>query len=168
MWQFGTGRFRRAVWPVLALIVLASVSGRPMMLRAGQKVDNKKCPGYYIVSHYVELDERTINILLNAEYFTEERLVKLGTELLSSYPTPKSLVIDVYSDLDQVKWFVNARPQHPNEQFRELVDPIKPWNKYAKAYIFRDQRGDEILRYNFPGEDRVTVVLRGKDPGIWK
>jgi hypothetical protein len=121
--------------------------------------------GYFVISNSVVEENRDIRILLNQEYFTEEYLRGLSRELFDKYPEPDRLDVTLYSNIEQVRGFVDGRPFHPAEQILDTRDPTRS-ERYAHGLLFRSN-GNEVIRYYVPGGNDTnlrTVVIKGCDP----
>jgi hypothetical protein len=121
--------------------------------------------GYFVISNTVKGENRDIRLLLNIEFFTQERLRNLLKELFEMYPEPDRLDVSLYSDLEQVRHFVDGKPYHPIEQIRDSQDPSR-LNRYASGLLIR-RGGNEIIRYYIPdggGFNLKTIVMKGRDP----
>ena len=144
------------------LLGLGSFSKQSLTLSRSQQ-DVRQ--GYFVISIIVEGDRRDIYILLNEEYFKEETLRGLLREIFDKYPEPIKMDVWLYSAIEQVRGFVDGRPEHIWYLMREWKEPGF-WNKHARGVMMR-MDSNEIIRYRVPSDNDVnlkTIVVTGKDP----
>ena len=127
--------------------------------------NGSKLPILYIIlstsiNEYVENGARDVEVLLDAEDFSEKNLKILFGELSDRFPTPDRLSVHVFTNLKQVgsqsqRDTVSSMPPKENPEF----------HNYHWALLMRIV-GDELVRYNPnpPSREMKTMVLKGKDP----
>jgi hypothetical protein len=101
---------------------------------------------------------RQMEVLLEAEAFSEATLEILFRRILRRFPSPDTLTVDVYTSLKQIKT--------PEErEIGEITEgPDNPEvRKYNRAVLLR-RDGNELFRYttNPPSREMKTIVLKGK------
>jgi hypothetical protein len=131
---------------------------------------------YVIVHNEVIVDEdepsytnRRVEVLLDEKAFSEKTLKQLLEFLVKRFPTPDSLTITVYTNLEQIdtpeeretgRIFVESPTGRGKPTEEELMS-----RKYPSAVLMR-QDGNELFRYTIkPNNLRLkTVILKGRDP----
>lgn len=149
-------RFLRIVTYSLA-IGIGLLSSR-VASQAMNPADEGIC--YHMVYNKVREEERKIYLLVDPVHFTEDKLRTLMQTLFYLYPEPEVLRVDVRSNVEQFAEFQDGEPVPSHFPHRQGP---RPANKYASAYFLR-QNGNELIRYNLPGGQKITVVVKGVDP----
>lgn len=116
---------------------------------------------YFTMSNNFEHNSRSIYILLNPADFTDQRLQDLLRYFISQVDENELLSVYLYSHTDQLKTFVGGRPSPALEHGTRSVAPF-PWNKYSEGVLMRIGE-NEIIRYNLPGGETKTIIVKGKD-----
>jgi hypothetical protein len=162
------------MWKTTFLIMLLAVgrhqsglhgSDSPQQWQAETGKNSPKVPILYIIlstsiNEYVENGARDVEVLLDAEDFSEKNLKRLFGELSDRFPTPDRLAVHVFTSLKQVgsqsqRDAVSSMPPKENPEF----------HNYHRALLMRID-GDELVRYNPnpPSREMKTMVLKGRDP----
>lgn len=152
-----TSRVSVACWAVVFLVTSCPSRAKGTCSEAQE---DQAC--YYTVSNYSEGSYRAVDILLDAENFTEPKLRRLMDHFRNKY-SERIMFVFLYSHLEQLDSRNNLH------LIREsLTDTDAP--TFASSLI-RYPRGvllfegaNQVIRYNTPGEDLCTVVVQGVDP----
>src|SRR5258705_6270056 len=102
---------------------------------------------------------RSVDVLLDAKSFSEESLRQLVKLLSKRIPDPEELLVNIYTNLDDVSTPEEAEYISPPGSAVDLSTP-----KYAWAFYIRNSDG-EHFRYHTkePGSIVKTVNLRDKE-----
>jgi ankyrin repeat protein len=172
---------------ICTAMVLLFVSAQPGEICYGQTgVDtNKKSPDetaipFTIMSNQssVSLPEnRNIYILLEPQYFTEDCLKKVFTNLAILYDQPVKLKISAFSDTYVIKEMVYPRRRVVRLNSSETsqnkagtnIDSNKPnrtTDSYFRAFYNRTQDGEESLLYSASADSKtlLKVILKTATP----
>ena len=108
-----------------------------------------------VIKESDENKSRELHVLMEPENFSEVILTDLFRVLSERFPTPQSMQVLVYSDIEQLRKLVIGIGQSGDES------AIK---KHQSAYYTRTKQV-ELFRYNpnFPELGMKTVILRGKE-----
>ena len=120
---------------------------------------------FFLISDSENGELREIHALVNERDFRETSLRSLARQFFDAYPTPNKVDVALYSNLEQVKRFVNNRPSHAAELFQEYFHRGES-SRYARALLFR-MGENEVIRFWVPDGgpfELRTIVLRVKDP----
>jgi hypothetical protein len=106
---------------------------------------------------------REMRILVAPESFEDDKLRALANELFDRYPSPNTMDVSLVSHVDQLRSYIDGKPNNALELILDTLDPILPRNRYSSGVFFR-LGTNEVIRYNRPGERTRTLVLEGHDP----
>ena len=150
---------------LIATSMFLSASGPSHYAIVSTDNQNELRARYYVISNLiVNKGNRDIYILLEKQYFMEGYLRTLMGELFEKFPEPNNLHVTLYSNIEQVRGFVDGHPHHGTELVLDMNDPGR-YNRYEHGLLFRE--GDnQVIRYHLPDykdESLITIVVKGSD-----
>ena len=140
----------------IAVLCLSSGSAGGTLPTSVQS-EEKVC--YYLITQRTDSVLREVYILIDRTDFTEPRLRRL-IDQFRERPEP-TLFVFLYSRLDQLYNFRGNEPGGSGPAYERNAP--KPRDSNSRGIlIFRG--GDEVIRYNRPGNNLETIVVKGVDP----
>lgn len=135
------------------------VSGYPVTIALNQAESSAYYDGY-----------RTIFIVIEEKYFTQDQLITIFTAISDDYEHPKTLSIYAYSDEGEVKSAIDKHLHDPPDSKQEAREPSRVddnhknqrkgfFAKYRReGSYFYGRRGEEISFTPNPNAEEVIVV----------
>ncbi|MGH9427635.1 MAG: hypothetical protein ACRD2L_15195, partial [Terriglobia bacterium] len=111
-------------------------------------------PCYFEFGNYLMDGRRYLGLFINAEDGNEPNLRALLRHVSGRYHEPEPLMISVYTNLRQLQDFLV--PTLGQDYFEPGL------SAYFAAAIFRAS-GSEVIRYRYPHDKVITVVVQGVD-----